>query len=58
MRRIVPTLLALALGLTLFTLAGCQAGPAFQGVQEMPSYVVSEHCYPIDINGNPLHRDR
>lgn len=51
MRRIAPILIALALVLGSLALVACSQAP-----KRPPSYVVSETCYPIDVNGNPLSR--
>ncbi len=51
MRRIVPILIALALVLGSFALVACSQAPS-----RTYTYEVSEDCYLIDVNGNPLPR--
>ena len=58
MRRLVPVLLVFALALSAFALAGCSGGcPGICQPDGTYEYVVSERCFPIDRNGNPVYRD-
>ena len=61
MRRTVSILLVLTLVLGAALLMGCSSPnrcPTFCQTDATYQYVVSESCFPIDRNGNPLYRER
>lgn len=59
MRRTLSILLVLTLVVGAFALVGCSSGcrecPTMCVPQGPHEYVVEQHCFPIDRNGNPVY---
>ena len=61
MRRTVTFLLVLTLVLAATAVTGCSGRnlcPSYCQPERTYEYVVEEHCFPIDRNGNPVYRTR
>jgi hypothetical protein len=62
MRRTLTILTVLTLAVGVTALAGCSSGrnqcPTICQPSGTYEHVVSERCFPIDRNGNPLYRQQ